>query len=223
MELFTAVLLGIVLSAVCGMRIFVPPLFLSIGAQLDWIPLAESFAWLAAPEATLVLGIATLLEVGAYYIPWLDNLLDALATPLAVIAGTVVAASQFFDIPLIADQSPTVGWVLAAIGGGGTAAIIQLLTVAVRAVSTGVTGGFGNFIVATFEAIAALFFSLLAILVPFVATTLLLALAIMLAVLIQRNYLRLRRGRQPASNSATTVTATPDPDDGEAAGKGAEH
>ncbi|MCR9144863.1 MAG: DUF4126 domain-containing protein [bacterium] len=201
MELLTAILLGVVLSAICGMRVFVPPLFLSIAVQFGILDVAESFAWLSRPEATVALGVATFLEVSAYYVPWLDNFLDALATPLAIIAGTLVSASLFFDIPLIADQSPTVGWVLAAVAGGGTAALIQLLTVAVRAVSTGLTGGFGNFIVATFEAIAALFFALLAIVLPVVATTLLIALAIMLAVLLQRNYRRFRNRNKDASKA----------------------
>lgn len=195
MELITAGLVGLVLSAVCGMRVFVPPLFLSIAVQFGWMDVADNFAWLAQPEATFALGIATFLEVSAYYVPWLDNLLDTIATPLAIVMGTVVAATQFFDLPLVAEQSSTFGWALAAIAGGGTAAIVQLITVAFRAISTGLTGGLGNFIVATLEAIAALVFTVLAILVPLIATTLLIALVCMLAVLIQRNYQRLKPKR----------------------------
>ncbi|MEQ9365912.1 MAG: DUF4126 domain-containing protein [Leptospirales bacterium] len=215
MDLLTAILLGVVLSAVCGMRVFVPPLFLSIAAQFGWMDVADNFAWLAGPEATLALGVATCMEVAAYYIPWLDNMLDTLATPLAIVAGTIVAASQFFDIPLIAEQSASVGWILAAIAGGGTAAIFQLLTVAVRTVSTGLTGGFGNFIVATFEAVAALFFTVLAIALPFVATTLLIALAVLLVALLQRNYLRFRKRRSapPEDSRPDPPSVRPGPDD----------
>jgi hypothetical protein len=37
---------------------------------------------------------ATIFEVLGYYIPWVDHLLDIVATPAAVIAGTVATASM---------------------------------------------------------------------------------------------------------------------------------
>lgn len=198
-----AILIGLCLSAVCGLRVFVPPLFLSIAAQFGWLDVAENFAWLARPEATVALGLATFLEIGAYYIPWLDNLLDTLATPLAIVAGTLVAASQFFDLPVLAGESDAVAWTLAAVAGGGTAAIIQLLTVSIRALSSAVTGGIGNFIVASIEGLAAFLFSVLAIIVPFVATTLLIALAVMLGVFALRQFQRIKNKKLESRRPTT--------------------
>ena len=61
---------------------------------------------------------------------------------------------------------------MATIAGGSTAGVIQLGTVATRAVSTGVTGGLANPVVSTLEALASIICILLsfflAIVIPFV-------------------------------------------------------
>ncbi|MGE3409768.1 MAG: DUF4126 domain-containing protein, partial [Pirellulales bacterium] len=82
------------------------------------------------------------------------------ATPVAVVAGTIVAASQIVEV------SPLLQWSLAAIAGGGVCGIIQGGTVALRAASTGATGGAGNFVVSTLEAVASLVVTVLAVVVP---------------------------------------------------------
>ncbi len=171
-ETFQLIVVAVALSAVCGLRVFVPPLFLSITAQLGWIGVAEDFAWMATPEASFAFGAAVLLEVSSYYIPVLDNLFDTIASPLAVIAGSVIAASQLFGLELLADQ-PVAGWAVAVVAGGGLAGIIQAVTVAVRAVSTSMTAGLGNALVATLELLGSIVFAVLSVVVPFVAVTLL--------------------------------------------------
>ena len=64
-----------------------------------------------------------------------DNLLDALATPAAFVAGTVVSAAVITDLP------PMVKWTAAVIAGGGIAGITQGVTAILRAKSTVLTRG----------------------------------------------------------------------------------
>ena len=148
---------GVGLSASCGFRVFVPMLAMSIAAKAGTLTLASEFSWLGSWGAIIGLSVATALEIGAYYVPWVDNALDTISTPSAAIAGTVTAAACFTEI------DPFFKWSLALIAGGGSAGIISAGTSAVRALSTVTTGGFGNFVVATGELLASIFMSLLSI------------------------------------------------------------
>lgn len=143
--------LGIGLAASAGFRIFLPLFALSLGAHFggDLLNLNESWEWVGSWPAMITLGIATIVEIIAYYIPIVDNLLDTIAVPLAAIAGTVLMGSTLLDMGEVAT------WALAIIAGGGTAATVSGTTAATRAVSTGTTGGTGNFIVNTGETAAA--------------------------------------------------------------------
>lgn len=155
--------LGIGLAAATGFRVFLPLLVASIAASAGYLPVSEGFAWLASPAAMLMLGVAALVEIVAFYIPGLDNMLDALAAPAALIAGTLVSAAVMTDLP------PLVKWTAAIIAGGGAAGLTHGVTAMLRASSTMFTGGFGNFIVATFEIVGAVGIALLAIALPFLA------------------------------------------------------
>lgn len=143
--------LGIGLAASAGFRVFVPLFALSLGAHFgaDILNLNESWAWVGSWPAMITLGVATLIEIAAYYIPVVDNLLDSIAIPLAAVAGTVLMGSTLLDMGEVAT------WALAIIAGGGTAAAVSGTTAATRAVSTGTTGGMGNFLVNTGETAAA--------------------------------------------------------------------
>jgi len=165
-----SVAVGLGLSAACGFRIFVPMLVMSIAAKAGYLTLAGSFEWIGSTPALIALASATALEIGAYYLPLIDNLLDTVATPAAVVAGVVATASQ------VGDLNPMLGWSMAIIGGGGLAASIQGMTSLTRHASALTTGGFGNPLVSTGEAAASVLFSLLAIFVPLVALIAALAL-----------------------------------------------
>jgi hypothetical protein len=143
--------LGIGLAASAGFRIFLPLFALSLGAHFggDLLNLNESWQWVGSWPAMITLGVATLIEIIAYYIPVVDNLLDTIAVPLAAIAGTVLMGSTLLDMGEVAT------WALAIIAGGGTAAAVSGTTAATRAISTGTTSGTGNFIVNTGETAAA--------------------------------------------------------------------
>ena len=162
-EALLSLAIGIGLAAATGMRVFVPLLVLGVAARLEWLPLSAGFQWLSSWPAIIALAVAAVLEIGAYYIPLIDNFLDLLAGPLAVMAGIVTTAAVITDLP------PLVRWSVAIVAGGGTAGVVQTVMSVVRLKSTTLTAGFGNFIVSTFELVASLAASLIAILAPVIA------------------------------------------------------
>ncbi len=117
-------------------------------------------------------GTAAIAEVGAYYIPFVDNLLDTIATPLSVISGTVLA----FSILPVTEQEPLVRWGVALITGGSAAGTIQLGTGLLRLFSSKATVGTGNVVVATTENVAALSVSLLSFFIPVIVALILIIL-----------------------------------------------
>jgi len=160
METLLGLIVGVGLSAACGFRVFVPLLGMSIAALSGYITLASDFAWIGTRTALLAFSVATILEIATYYVPWVDNMMDALMTPAAVVAGTIVTASMVGDI------SPFLKWSLAVIAGGGVSAIVQGGTVALRAGSSGTTGGLANPMVSTIEMIGSILVTILAIALP---------------------------------------------------------
>lgn len=160
MEIFLALTLGITLSAACGFRVFVPPFILSLAGIYGHFTLSSGFEWLGTTEAAIALGFATLLEISSYYIPFVDNLLDTVQIPLAVGIGTLITAAT------LGHTDPVLQWTLAVVAGGGTAGIVGSLAGFVRIASTGFTGGLGNFIVATAEAIGSISLSVVGITFP---------------------------------------------------------
>lgn len=180
------IVLGLALAAATGFRVFVPLLVMGLAARQGALPVSDSFTWAASTPALLMLAVAAVAEVAAYYIPGLDHLLDVLATPAAVVAGILVSAAVMTDLP------PMLKWSLAIIAGGGAAAATQSATALLRAGSAMTTGGLGNPLVATGELISAIVVSVLSLIAPW--------LALLLAVLLLMAAYRLlrRRGRSPA-------------------------
>ena len=190
LETIIAISLGIGLAAACGFRIFVPMFVISICANADWLSLSESFEWVGSPAAMIAFGVATVLEIGAYYVPWLDNLLDTIATPAAAIAGVLVTAA------FVSDMHPLLAWSVSIIAGGGVAGTIKTGMAGIRIGSTTTTAGVANPVVSTFESVSALSMSLLSIIVPIAAAILALILT---AVLLRFAFIIWRRfyGSQP--------------------------
>ncbi|MEL6912801.1 MAG: DUF4126 domain-containing protein [Cyanobacteria bacterium J06648_1] len=181
MEVIIALCLGITLSAACGFRVFVPPLAMSLAAIYGHFPLSSGFEWLGTPEAAIALGIATLFEVSAYYIPLVDNLLDTVQVPVAVGIGTVMTAAT------LGHTDPVLQWTLAAIAGGGTAGLMGTLASLTRLASTGVTGGLGNFLVATVEAVGSISLSILGLTFPLWTAAVLIAVLIVAVITLLTN------------------------------------
>jgi hypothetical protein len=180
-----SVFLGLGLSAATGFRVFVPLLVINLAARGGFLELSPKFGWMASGEAMIAFGAATVLEIVAYYVPWLDNLLDTVATPAAVVAGMVATAS------VVTGMDPVLRVILAIIAGGGLAGAVQMTTASGRQISSIATAGLGNPILSTLELAGSLGLSLLAVLTPIIAGL----LVLLTLILVVR---RLRRRRTPA-------------------------
>ena len=185
MDVLLSVCLGLGLAAACGFRVFVPFLILNLAARSGYVALDGSFEWIASTPALITLAVATVLEIGAYYVPWLDNLLDTVSTPAAVVAGIVVTASVVTGI------DPYLKWSLAVIAGGGVAGAVQAVTVGTRGASSMTTAGLGNPLVTTAEIGGSAVLSGVAIGLPALA-------GLVVVVLLVPAVRRLRRSPAPA-------------------------
>jgi len=190
-----AALIGMALSATCGFRVFVPLLAVCIGTRAEkadgepYLQLAENFNWLASDPAFVVFLVASIFEIAGYYLPIIDNFLDTLATPAAMVAGTLITAAFLVDV------EPWVQWLLGVIAGGGLAGSVQATTVVTRAASTVTTGGLGNPVVASVETGYSFLGSLLAVVAaPF-------ALALSLLFFLTGVFFWIRRRRRAATET----------------------
>ncbi|NWF89054.1 MAG: DUF4126 domain-containing protein [Ignavibacteriaceae bacterium] len=181
-EIILTILMGIGLSAASGFRVFIPFLVISIASLTGNLTLEDSFNWIGTLPAVITFSVATVFEIAGYYIPWVDNILDAITSPLAVIAGAVLMASVVTDI------SPLFKWTLAIIAGGGVAGTIQALTGATRAASSLTTGGFGNPVVSTVESGGSLTLAAMAIFIPIFAGIIVTILIIFAVKIILRKF-----------------------------------
>jgi hypothetical protein len=182
-ETILSIFLGIGLASASGFRVFLPLFALSLASYFGIWELNENWLWIGSIPALITLGIATVSEIFGYYIPFIDNLLDTIATPLAAIAGTVVMASTLVDI------SPMMTWTLALIAGGGTASAMQGMTTVTRLASSVKTAGIGNPVVSTAETGTAIGMSALSIFLPVVA----ILVVVILFLLIYWVYRRFKR------------------------------
>lgn len=167
-ETLLSICLGIGLAASVGFRVFVPLFVLSLSAFYDVWELNESWLWLGSTTALITFGVATVVEIFAYYIPFVDNLLDSIAVPLAAIAGTAVMASTMIDL------SPVATWSLAIIAGGGTAVVVASTSSVSRLASTTTTAGLANPIVSTIETVTSIVLSIVSVFIPILAILLVL-------------------------------------------------
>jgi hypothetical protein len=179
MQELLGIFIGIGLSATCGFRIFVPLLGMSLAHHAGALSFTEGFEWIGSWPATIAFGIAMVIEIAGYYIPWLDNLLDTIATPAAIVAGTIATAS------MVTDVTPFLRWTLAIIAGGGIAGLVQGSSVLVRGASTAHTAGLANPIVATGELVASIVGTFVSIILPTVAFV----LVVLLLTFILRKFL----------------------------------
>ncbi len=163
-------LAGLGLAAACGFRVFFPPLLLAVASHYGWVTLPENYAWLGTQSSFIILSIASVAELAAFCIPILDNLLDAIAVPAALVSGVLVSA------PFMGDVDPVVRWTLAIVAGGGVAGTVQTGSMALRALSTAATGGLANPVFAAVESVFSILMTFIAIFLPLVAAGIVAAL-----------------------------------------------
>lgn len=167
LDLITALCMGIGLSGAAGFRVFLPPFILSILMRTTLIDVnldGTEFEIFDSNISIFLLGVATLSEFFGYYVPWIDNLLDTIASPGSVAAGFLMTM-----MILEGNTDPIFQWILAIIAGGGVSGVIQGATVATRATSTFMTAGLGNPVIATGENFATIILTILALLFPIMA------------------------------------------------------
>jgi hypothetical protein len=194
MDPLVSIAAGLGLAAASGFRAFVPLLLMSLAARSGHITLTPGMAWVASDAAALALATATIAEILAYYVPWLDNVLDTIATPAAVLAGVVATAAVTPDLP------PLLRWIISIVGGGGAAGLVQGSTVLLRLNSTAFTGGLGNPVVATGELIGAVVVAALALLLPIVCLVL---VALLLGAIIRKARTFTRRSSHAGGTAAS--------------------
>ena len=183
MEPLLGIPLGLALSTAAGLRVFVPLLLTGLAARLGYLTLTPSMTWIGSDAALLAFATATVLEVGAYYVPWLDNVLDTVGTPAAITAGVITTAA------VTPELSPLLRWTLAIVAGGGAAGLVQGGTALLRLKSSAFTAGVGNPVLATGELVGSLALSALALLAPLLAA----AVVILVLVVSTRRLVRLLR------------------------------
>ena len=207
MNEIVAIFAGVGLAAACGFRVFVPLFIASLAANPELANfggmefqamLGADFEWLGSTPITIALGVATVLEIGSYYIPWLDNALDTVATPAAVVAGTFISGAMLPEF--MGDDA--FKWVVAAIMGGGTAGVVQGASVITRGASTASTGGIGNPAVSTAELGGSVVTASLAILIPILAGVLVLVMLFFFVRMIVRFFSRRARQKRAAARVA---------------------
>jgi hypothetical protein len=183
---------GLALSTAAGLRVFIPLLLTGLAARAGYISLAPGMSWIGSDAALLAFATATVAEVAAYYVPWLDNALDTLATPTAIMAGVITTAAVTPELP------PLLRWTIAIVAGGGAAGLVQTGTALLRLKSSTFTAGAGNPVVATGELVGSVVLSVLGLMAPLVALALVVLLLAVLARRVGRR-LRGRRGPRPAA------------------------
>ena len=170
---------GLGLAACCGFRVFVPMLIAALGTKLGFIGAVDGYTWISSWPVIIGLSIATAFELGAYYIPWLDNLLDTIAMPVSIVAGTLLSTL-----------------------GGGAAGLVQAGTSLLRLGSVTTTGGLANPLVATGENAASLILSILTVLLPLFAFALIVCLLVFLLVrLLTRRRLKCTKAAPPQAGN----------------------
>jgi hypothetical protein len=166
---------GFSLSAACGFRIFVPFFVLSCATlHGDYTPHPD-FAWLSSPLVAVALGLTMTFELTTYYIPFVDDFFDILATPAAIGAGIVLAAAELGTL------HGALRWLIALFIGGSIAGVIQLGTVSLRRLPLAHTATRTNLIVSTIELLGSSLLSILSLFAPlfsFLVSVLFLGLAI---------------------------------------------
>lgn len=187
LETISAIALGIGLSASTGFRVFIPLLVAGLASRFGIVPLGESFAWMGSTPALISFGVASLLEILAYYIPFVDNLLDSIATPLSIGAGTLLMTSVF------PAENEWMKWIIGFVVGGGAAATIQGGSALTRLFSTKFTAGTGNSIISTGEGVAATGFSIMSLFIPIIVAVLLIIFIVIILRIAYRKLLKRRR------------------------------
>ncbi len=188
-SLISSILLAFGLSAACGFRIFIPPLTYGLLYKAGLVQLGDGWYWIGSDWVIAVLALTAIIEITGNKVPWLDNLLDAIATPTAIIAGTTLSAASLSEV------DPGLKWMLSLMSGVLVTGGFQFTTVGLRGLSSVFTGGFINPIISLIEDIISLIISISIILFPILG----ILIVILIALFLRRIYMRLKKRKRKNS------------------------
>ena len=162
--------LGIGLSAACGIRAFLPLLLVALNQRFNLIQTSFHLEWLDNNIVLIVLCVATIIELIAYYIPLIDHALDFIGSPLVFLVGAMSMASVIPDMPVYIDN------ILSIILGGSTALSMNGLMGIGRMKTTTLSAGAANPVYATLENIVSMVLTLLSFIIPVIIACLIILL-----------------------------------------------
>jgi hypothetical protein len=131
--------LGVGLSAVAGIRAWLPLLVAGALGRMGVVHLHESFTFVSSWPALGLFGVATVVELVGDKFPAVDHTLDAIGTVVRPAAGALLAASTMYEI-----HSPLVACVLGLVVGAPTAMVPHATKMAARAASSTFSFGLVN-------------------------------------------------------------------------------
>jgi hypothetical protein len=177
------------LASSAGLNAYIPLLIVALAARF---PLETPLLRLSAPYDILgswwaigLLAALLAVEVLVDKIPAVDTVNDLIQTFVRPAAGAVLFAA---NAEVITDIHPALALGAGLLVAGG----VHVAKGTVRPAITATTAGTGNWLVSTLEDIAAIFMSILAVVLPIVAGLAFIGLATLLFVL----YRRRRRRKQ---------------------------
>ena len=129
MSLSISIIFGSLLSAACGLRIFIPFLLLSFVTGANLISFPESWSWIGSPQTIHFLIAATIFELIASYFPVISLFYKNMTLPLALISGTFIMSFFLLDTNVVI--APLMRWTLAIIFGGTIATLFRTFSIAI--------------------------------------------------------------------------------------------
>lgn len=174
------ILTGIGLAACAGLRAFLPMLVVGIAGRAGWVPLSDSFEWMASTPALVIFGVAVVTEILGDKFPVVDHVLDVAQSWVKPIAGTILAAA------VLTELSPLQATVLGIVTGGSTAGVVQVVKAKARLLSTATTGGIANPVLSAGEDAGSLVGSVAAMAAPVLVGLVLVAGIVAVVIVLQR-------------------------------------
>ncbi|MCP4902402.1 MAG: DUF4126 domain-containing protein [bacterium] len=189
----STILTVLAIASAAGINAYATLLVLGLCVRFELVPLQSTTAeFFTNPWVLGLLTVLYLIEFVADKIPAVDHVWDVIHTFIRPLAGAVAS------IAVVGGSGE--GWViLAAVVGGATSLLSHGVKATGRVATTTLTGGSANWMISLVEDVIAIVGSLLALLAPFVALTILLA-ALAWLISRRRNAHHYRR-KQPAPQS----------------------
>ena len=203
------IIFGICLSATAGFKVFLPLLAASILAKFGYLPLAESFLWIGSTPAIILFTTATVFEIFAYFIPFVDNLLDTISIPLATVIGTLLTVS----VINIDTLDPILKWSIGVILGGGSAGVIKSANSLLRLTSSATTVGLANPLINIFETIVSIvliFLSIIAVLIFPILFVFIIGVLFLIVFFVWKKVKRLKKDKELKAQANQNITTNTD-------------